>query len=70
MAGSKTDKQRVLDYLNRLMAGRFFSIEDLDAMTVDDLLDDTPVHDIKEKTLRNALEEFKRSYKSEIFRDY
>ncbi len=69
MTESKSDKTRVVDYLTRLMSGRFFQIDDLEAMTVQDLKEDTPLQDIESSVLEAALAEFKEKYKSEIFKD-
>ena len=64
-----SDEQRVIKYLNRLMAGRFFRIEDLERLTVLDLMHDTPVQDIDKKILEKTLVDFRKAYKSEIFKD-
>lgn len=66
---SMSEEQRVVDYLNRLMAGRFFSIEDLDDLTSKDLQIDTPVQDINKEILETTLAKFRKQYKSAIFRD-
>lgn len=69
MAEQKSDKQRIHDYLNRLMSGKFFKVEDLDKLTVTDLTNDTPLQDIDSGVLKKTLEHFRQSYKSEIFKD-
>jgi hypothetical protein len=69
MADSGLDEQRVIDYLTRLMSGRFFQIEDLDALTTQDLVEDTPVQDVDRSVLEKTLVAFKIKYKSEIFKE-
>ena len=69
MTKAKSDEQRVIDYLNQLMSGRFFQIEDLETLTVRDLTEDTPVQDVDRSILEKTLASFKTGYKSEIFKD-
>ncbi len=69
MAEKISDEQRVIDYLSRLMAGKFFKIEDLDSFTVSDLLQDTPIQDVDREMAEKTLDYFKNKYKSEIFKD-
>ncbi len=69
MTKSLSNEQRVIDYLTRLMSGRFFQIEDLESLTVQDLAQDTPVQDIDKAILEKALTVFRAKYKSEIFKD-
>ncbi len=69
MAQKISDEQRVIDYLSRLMAGKFFKVEDLDSLTAGDLLHDTPIQDVEREVVENTLEFFKKRYKSEIFKD-
>ncbi len=63
------DEQRVIDYLSRLMSGSYFSIEDLDAITVGDLLADTPIADVDREIVKKTLDFYKRKYRSEIFKE-
>ncbi|MBU2514041.1 hypothetical protein KJ966_22120 [bacterium] len=69
MAQKISDEQRVIDYLSRLMAGKFFKVEDLDSLTVGDLLDETPIQDVDRTIVENTLDYFKKRYKAEIFKD-
>ena len=64
-----SDEQRVIDYLSRLMSGKFFSIEDLEAMNVEDLLTDSPISDVTVEIVEKTLEYYRGKYKSEIFKE-
>ncbi len=69
MSKKLSDEQRVIDYLTRLMSGKFFSIEDLDAITVEDLLMDTAIEDVAREIVEKTLTFYRRKYKSEIFKE-
>ncbi|MBU3914426.1 hypothetical protein KKA14_02740 [bacterium] len=64
-----TDKQRVVKYLNRLMESKFFSIDDLESLSVEDLLNDSPVQDLDGSFLEDVLNSYKKDYKSGLFED-
>ena len=64
-----TDKQRIEDYLTRLMESKFFSIDDLESLSVEDLLNDSPVQDLDRSFLEDVLNSYKKDYKSDLFED-
>lgn len=64
-----SDEQRVIDYLSRLMAGRFFSVKDLDALSVEDLTRNTAIEDVDRSIVEKTLIYYRKKYKSEIFKD-
>ncbi len=65
----ETEEQRIIGYLKMLMEGKYFLVDDLDALTVTDLKEDTPIRDIDSSVLENTLNSFRKRYKSEIFTD-
>jgi len=62
--GKLKKKQRVEKYLNQLMKGRFFKIEDLLSLTIRDLQENTPLLDISRPTIATVLKAFKEKYKN------
>ena len=58
-----SQKQRVERYLNRLMKGRYFTVDDLMSMTVTDLKQDTPILDVGKSTISQVLGAFKIKYR-------
>ncbi len=69
MSESDEDVKRILVYLNRLIAGRFFQIDDLDSLTVSDLKFGTPIQDIAGDVLEKTLNDFRTDYKSQFFKE-
>ncbi len=63
------DRKRIEDYLTRLMESKFFSIADLESLSVEDLLNDSPVQDLDRSFLEDVLNAYKKDYKSGIFED-
>ncbi len=63
------DKKRIEDYLTRLMESKFFSIDDLESLSVEDLLNDSPVQDLDRSFLEEVLNSYKKDYKSGLFED-
>lgn len=59
-----TKKQRVEKYLNQLMKGRYFKIEDLLSLTSGKLQENTPLLDISQSTITPVLNSFKEKYGS------
>jgi len=57
-----TQKQRVERYLNRLMKGRYFTVDDLMSLSVTDLKRDTPILDVGRSTISQVLGSFKTKY--------
>jgi hypothetical protein len=58
-----SQKQRVERYLNRLMKGRYFTVDDLMSLSVTDLKQDTPILDVGRSTISQVLGSFKTKYK-------
>ncbi len=57
-------KQRVEKYLNQLMKGRFFTVDDLLSLTIRDLQENTPLLDISRPTIAGVLKTYKEKYKT------
>ncbi len=57
-------KQRVEKYLNQLMKGRFFTVDDLLSLTIRDLQENTPLLDISRPTIAGVLKTYKDKYKN------
>lgn len=57
-------KQRVEKYLNQLMKGRFFTVDDLLSLTIRDLQENTPLLDISRPTIAGVLKTYKDKYKT------
>ncbi len=55
-------KQRVEKYLNQLMKGRYFKIEDLLALSASKLQENTPLLDISQSTIVPVLRAYKEKY--------
>ncbi len=58
-----TKKQRVEKYLNQLMKGRYFKIDDLLSLSASKLRENTPLLDISETTIVSVLNAYKAKYK-------
>jgi hypothetical protein len=59
----QTKKQRVEKYLNQLMKGRYFKIDDLLSLSASKLRENTPLLDISETTISSVLNAYKAKYK-------
>jgi len=57
-----TQRKRVEKYLNRLMKGRYFTIDDLLSLTVSDLKSNTPILDISRSTVSKVLADYKKKF--------
>ena len=57
-----TKTQRVEKYLNQLMKGRYFKIDDLLALSASKLQENTPLLDISESTITGVLSTYKEKY--------
>jgi hypothetical protein len=57
-------KQRVEKYLNQLMKGRLFTVDDLLSLTIRDLQENTPLLDISRPTIAGVLKTYKEKYKT------
>ena len=57
-------KQRVEKYLNQLMKGRFFTVDDLLSLTIRDLQENTPLLDISRPTIAVVLKTYKERFKN------
>lgn len=58
----QTKKQRVERYLNRLMKGRYFKIDDLMALTASRLKENTAIMDISLSTINEVLSVYKSRF--------
>ncbi len=65
-----TKKQRVEKYINRLMKGRYFTVDDLMSLTINDLKQDTPILDVGKSTILSVLNEYKKKYRGKTLNEF